>query len=637
MIMINTFISNFLKLELSSGFLCFSDFAVDSIGRGKLSVGNMLHEPASRISVHLQTEAGNAFNYVSDETGEALWTVSCSDKEIILTSRFTGESAEDFILEFNQKACHATLLGRITDSGMEAPCVLHLPGQGSFAVSCDHPGIRIGYAARRTCDNPFVRVSFPAATATVPLITYRMKVVAIHPDLEAAGDDPIYDGFRRGFLNIFQINPNTRTLANNASSDPVPLVLHSYAEYARNCPPLLDNISAVDYLVRPTVERYLDGFLGYGQAGYGCSPSSPANPELVPWPSPWTTLDTLPSLLISAAICAEGDEDCRWARDRWGVMIEMAREMIAADRDGNGLVEYPRSGNYGEQVSEESRPSNWWDCINFGHEDAYSNALAYRACRLLAPLAVRLGRHDDAETLNSFADRLKQAYVPAFLNPETGILAGWRSADGQLHDYWFTFIQSVAVSYGLIEGALAGDLMDRIFTKMEDVGFNRFDLGLPGNLVPIKKGDYQSDETPPERFGVPRLEDGSDGFQFYENGGATGCWVYYTIQALRKTGRNAGAAKLIRAMLNSYSNDSFLGFGDNGMSKDWRDWNGGCHGYEGLLAENFMALLCVADHGVDLMEDARGNDFKDQNRSSRTTGEALRSHGASNETNLIHL
>jgi hypothetical protein len=115
-------------------------------------------------------------------------------------------------------------------------------------------------------------------------------------------------------------------------------------------------------------------------------------------------------------------------------MIEMAREMIAADRDGNGLVEYPRSGNYGEQVSEESRPSNWWDCINFGHEDAYSNALAYRACRLLAPLAVRLGRHDDAETLNSFADRLKQAYVPAFLNPETGILAGWRSADGQLHD-----------------------------------------------------------------------------------------------------------------------------------------------------------------------------------------------------------
>jgi hypothetical protein len=146
--------------------------------------------------------------------------------------------------------------------------------------------------------------------------------------------------------------------------------------------------------------------------------------------------------------------------------------------------------------------------------------------------------------------------------------------------------------------------MDRIFTKMEDVGFNRFDLGLPGNLVPIKKGDYQSDETPPERFGVPRLEDGSDGFQFYENGGATGCWVYYAIKALCITGRKKRAAELMRAMLQSYANNSFLGFGENGMSKDWRDWNGGCHGYEGLLTDNFMALLCIVENGAEILTDA---------------------------------
>ena len=606
--MISTFTSNFLKLELSSRFPCFSDLGVDSIGRGRLSAGNIIHDSASVHSVHLQTAEAGVFNYVSDHSGAILWTVSCKDKDIILTSLFTGEKAEDFMLLFNQKASHATLLGRVTEIGMEVPCLLHLPGQGSFAVSCDQPGIKLGYAARRTCENPFVRVSFPAATATRPSITYRMEVVAIHPELQTGENDPIYDGFRRGFLNIFQINPNSWTLANNASSDPVPFVLHSYAEYARNCPPLPGNLSAVDDLLRPTVERYLDGFLGYGQAGYGCSPSSPANSELVPWPSPWTTLDTLPSLLISAAICTEGDRNCKWARDRWGKIMAMALEMISADRDGNGLIEYPRSGNYGEQVSEESRPSNWWDCINFGHEDAYSNALVYRACRMLAPLAVRLEHHDDAKTLNCFADRLKEAYVPAFLNPETGILAGWRSADGQLHDYWFTFVQSVAVSYGLVEGPLAADLMDRIFTKMEEVGFNRFDLGLPGNLVPIKKGDYQSDETPPERFGVPRLEDGSDGFQFYENGGATGCWVYYMIKALCITGRMKRASELMRAMLKSYANNTFLGFGENGMSRDWRDWNGGCHGYEGLLVENFKALLCIVENGAVLLTDVGARD-----------------------------
>jgi len=631
----NAFCSEHLKLALSSNSAAFSDIGVDSIGRGRYCNGNILQEPVTGLPVQLQTSNADLFTYVSEQTGATLWTVSCTDKEIALTSQFSGESAADFVLLFNQKASYATLLGRITEIGMELPCLLHLPGQGSFEVRCDQPGIRIGYAARRTCDNPFVRVSFPAATATVPLITYRMKVVAIHPDLEAAGDDPIYDGFRRGFLNIFQINPNTRTLANNASSDPVPLVLHSYAEFARKCPPLLDDISAVDYLVRPTVERYLDGFLGYGQAGYGCSPSSPANPEIVPWPSPWTTLDTLPSLLISAAICGQEGEDSDWASIRWGVIMDLAKAMIGGATDGSGLVKHPRSGTYGDRLSEESRPSNWWDAINFGHEDAYSNALTYRACKMLADLATRLELHGDAGLLESFAKGIKAAFVPTFLNPETGVLAGWRSADGQLHDYWFTFIQSTAIYYGLVEQPLAGDLMDRIFQKMSDVGFDRFDLGLPGNLIPIRKGDYQVGDTPPERFGIPRLEDGSDGFQFYENGGATGCWVYYTIQALRKTGRDESAAKLTRAMLNSYSNDSFLGFGSDGMSKDWRDWNGGCHGYEGLLAENFMALLCALDAGWDLMADAQGSSFKDEGRLSRTAGVELRSLGASNEKNSI--
>jgi hypothetical protein len=31
------------------------------------------------------------------------------------------------------------------------------------------------------------------------------------------------------------------------------------------------------------------------------------------------------------------------------------------------------------------------------------------------------------------------------------------------------------------------------------------------------------------------------------------------------------------------------------MSRDWRDWGGGCHGYEGLLVENYLPLLAVFD------------------------------------------
>jgi hypothetical protein len=31
------------------------------------------------------------------------------------------------------------------------------------------------------------------------------------------------------------------------------------------------------------------------------------------------------------------------------------------------------------------------------------------------------------------------------------------------------------------------------------------------------------------------------------------------------------------------------------MSRDWRDWQGGCHGYEGLLVDNYLTLLAVIE------------------------------------------
>ena len=71
--------------------------------------------------------------------------------------------------------------------------------------------------------------------------------------------------------------------------------------------------------------------------------------------------------------------------------------MMATDHDHNGLIEYPIPGNFGERPTGDRRPSNWWDTINFGHEDAYANALAYRACRMLAAVAANLDNKPDAD------------------------------------------------------------------------------------------------------------------------------------------------------------------------------------------------------------------------------------------------
>jgi glycogen debranching enzyme len=298
-------------------------------------------------------------------------------------------------------------------------------------------------------------------------------------------------------------------------------------------------------------------------------------------------------LLISAYDYADGSGDERWLRQNYKGLRAWAEAMTAANADGSPLLEYPASGNSGSWGNPFTvRPSNWWDAVGFGHQDAYSNALGYRALRSMAALADRVGETADAARYRKRAQEIKDAYASAFLDPATGVVAGWRSKDGQLHDYYFTFVSGIAVRYGLIEGERARQVMDRILGKMDSVGYRNFALGLPSNLIPIRRGDYV-DLNP--RFGGPTREDGSDGFGVYQNGTATGSFAYFAIAALYDLGEQEKADKILMPMLNSYAQEGFSGRASNGLSYDFKDWQGNPHGYEGLLTDNYYALLAVLD------------------------------------------
>lgn len=566
----------------------FNWFAVDSLGQGKLAQNPVLAETNAPAVPGLQREG--QFTYT--QNGKPVWRVACEKQKMTLRADYVAGQEPPFTLAFNQKLNHATLLGLMApgERRMALPCVLHLPDLGSVRITCNIPGAKLDYDARRRVKPPFVRIAFPPATASQPRVEYHFEVVAIYPPLPGIENNPLYDGFRRDYLNIFQVNPRFQMLANNSSSDVCAFTLFEYSDLAVGAPPLAAGLTCLD-LVRMTLDRYLAGVKGYGQVGYVATNGL----DIEGWRTPWTSLDSLPSFLIAAGNYVAGSKDTNWARANYDPLAAWAREMMAADRDGNGLIEYPATGNFGDRPSIEKRPANWWDTINFGHEDAFANALAYRACRMFAGLARTL-RHDaDATLFEEKAAKLRAAYAPTFLNPATDVLAGWKSADGQLHDYWFTFVQGVAVTCGLLDDPTANAVMDRLLAKLQVVGYTNFALGLPGNLVPVRKGDYVFHETPPQVHGVPRRDDGSDGFQFYENGGATGCWTYYVIKALYQLGRVADARRIFHPMLAGYAAGEFQGFGPSGRSHDWRDWSGGDHGYEGLLVDNYHALLAVFD------------------------------------------
>ena len=151
-------------------------------------------------------------------------------------------------------------------------------------------------------------------------------------------------------------------------------------------------------------------------------------------------------------------------------------------------------------------------------------------------------------------------------------------------------MNGVAITYGLVPRGKADLIMDRVLAKMREVGYTHFEFGLPGNLIPIRRADYVDHD---KRWGGPENEDGSDGFQIYENGGATACYAYFTLQALYQIGWHKDADAILFPMLAAFEKGGFQGFGPNGMTNDWKAWDGTPHGYEGLLVDGYQALLAV--------------------------------------------
>ena len=143
-------------------------------------------------------------------------------------------------------------------------------------------------------------MTLPPATANQPSIEYLFEVTAIYPNIGRIANDPRYDGFRRNFLNIFQINPRLRVLANHAASDPCAFTVYMYSAMAAKMPVLADGLSAMDIL-RQTLDRYVGGMKAYGMALYN------GDSQL-----PYDFLDTYPSLVMAAGDYALTASDRPW-------------------------------------------------------------------------------------------------------------------------------------------------------------------------------------------------------------------------------------------------------------------------------------------------------------------------------------
>lgn len=401
-------------------------------------------------------------------------------------------------------------------------------------------------------------------------------------------DDSIWRLARRGWFNAFQPQAISRRKSDVHDRYIAPGVLGSYvggvasialyffADMMIWTPKVAEDIS-VAQRVRQSVDCFLENW-------------TLTTGEVIGYLDYVNFLDANPSLLISAWDYVEATGDLVWL-ERTIDRLEFVADFDAyRDQDRDGLVEATQSGNAGT-FWQPARSSNWDDAVNFGYKDAYANALIYRAWRCLADLEAKLHHEPQRAHYTHLADQLKGAYAPALYNPESGLIACWRSADGKLHDYASPIINGMAVEYGLVESEQGRKIIDSLWAKMQAVGFTRFDLGVPLNLEPVHRSDYLQ----PDALGLSKREDGTDSFQQYENGGITAGMTLHFLVANYLLGYKEKADKMLQAMLGRQQQGAF----QNGLQGtyphgwDWRTWDGKPCGYEGYLADVYYFLQAV--------------------------------------------
>ncbi len=538
-------------------------------------------------TVH-RSEKGVRYLLELDRGNTLEWSITVSRDSFEMTLSAQQPAKVEIVFPFNLSVTPTTVLPAMwhRDGCVETPLVISAPDFGQMLLRVAPGGSMTGRLEGNR--RPFHLVNL---ILEVPPLgenrkyTFRFAPVALGAPAEL-GDRSLWPLARRGWFNAFQPasawgdrsaanSAQPGILANNVVSDPVSFCLYSFADHMLWTPSIAEGISAAQ-IVRYSIEYWL------------LSRTSSSG-EVVGYTDYYNFLDANPSVVIAAWDYVEATGDLTWLERMIGHLEMAANYSAYRDMDRDGLVEATQSGNANTFVLP-ARSSNWFDAMNYGHKDGFANALIYRAWRCLADLEAKLHREDRRARYTRLAERLRQAYVAALYNPDSGWFANWRSADGALHDYACPVVNGMAIEYGLVGLSQGREILDRLWSKMERAGFARFDLGIPSTLVPVRRSDYM-----PGGFGCPQREDGSDTFQHYQNGGITAGRMQHFLAACYVTGQGDRADRVLKAMLGRQRNGGFQNGVRDELPKgmEWTTWSGESCGYEGYLSDNYSFLLSV--------------------------------------------
>ena len=497
----------------------------------------------------------------------------------------TAVESSAWHLGFDARVTPPTVIGRpdrTGETGMtRPPAILHAPGHGSLAITATGD-VALRFEAARPLMTTGLEIKLgeeagPSGDHVIPAgrAEASIRFDVTHGDAPALVSDApphIVAGVRRAWLTGLSYRLDTTVLSNNGNSIYVAAATDELAALAAAIGRVDGQTHALD-LVRDTIERYLDGGPGY-MAGRTSFHDGLVQDEYI---------QTDVSVLLALAHLLKGRPDRAWLAQRAAGIEQLLDRTLARDVDGDGLVESTlRRGISGEG----DWSSNTCDIVSFGWKDAYANALLFDALTRLGGVLTGDAWSSRRDALGAWARRLVAAYEPTFWNPATGWVGGWRSADDQLHDAGYLWVNGAAVTAGVLTLERARSAIRGLWDAVAAAGFSDLTLGLPLNALPIPRGDMV------ERYaGMPYGYAMTHGF--YMNGAASLTLLRPFVAALRIVGMDEEADSVLDGALSSLADGS--GFGGCATGEDLHTWDGTPCGYEGILTYQFGVIAAALE------------------------------------------
>ncbi|MBO5287025.1 MAG: hypothetical protein J6B34_02760 [Clostridia bacterium] len=545
---------------------------------------------------HFENAEGSSVAYNMIDTHTLRVDLNKVNKNDIFSTRFSIKTAPPSIwTSAKPKRLASKNPLTIFKTKYTLPMYIHFPDFGRIEISAsskdvfcveelqlsrDFTGIELGYKNYSFNHNRMHALhygsSFLTFKSSKPLdkVEITLKVMKeCYPSFDGDNDER-YNGLKRNWLNAFALNRELFDLGDN-------IYFHGTAHLAIHMKSDLLQVMNDDdeqfKIIRRVYEKQIERSFKESQSKEGevsvcCYKREKKKGD-------GCASDATPGAIIGLTGIANWN--LPFAKKLIPYAIKAADFIMALDTDGDGIFEVPFPGDYMGQPCEAGGYCNWWDNFAFGHKDIYINCLCHRALRELSELLERIGQGSQAEKYRKQLEKFDKSFFDTFYNPKTGLMAGWISKNGKVHDYGFTFAVSMGINEGVIPLDKGREMIKRLLSIMKKEGYGDLRFGIPGNVMPV---------APEDTIDWPCMSDWGQ----YENGGLNGMNGFHFLTSMYKVGLEKETDKILFTILNTY--EKYMTH--SGLmpgycqSVDWRTKNGVPCGYN-YLADNYYFLLSV--------------------------------------------